>query len=195
MLMALREYHKIDLQTGERLDVLLFDDEATDENGNPIPVPEDLKLGWGGDRGFYNPKWDFELNDWVEGKPLEEILQPIRQQKVIELNRQCEEAICKGFEHNGDFFQFNDKDQDNFSQQLSLLLLDPSIDSVVWKTENNGVKVFTREQFIEACKVGEHHKRNNIEHYWQLKEYVLTHPFNSVEELQSIDFSFTVPNG
>jgi len=98
-----------------------------------------------------------------------------------------------GFMHNGDLFQFNDKDQANFNQQLSLMILDESIQSVLWKTENNGVKNFSREDFIEACKAGERHKRNSIGQYWQLKEYVLNTNFSSKEELEAVNFGFTIP--
>jgi hypothetical protein len=112
-----------------------------------------------------------------------------RQMKVIELNDECTKAIHSGFEHNGNTFQFNEKDQSNFNQQLSLLLLDATINEVQWKTENNGVQLFTREQFIETCKAGELHKRNSIGQYWTLKEIVLTHDFKSVEEVNAINFN------
>lgn len=186
--MALKEYIHIDLTTGRRLDVALFDDEIE-------AIPEDYKEGWGSDRRLFDPVWDFELNDWSESTSLEEILQPVREFKVDQLNQQCQDAIMKGFEYEGDFFQFNDKDQQNFNQQLSILLLDTEANQIVWKTENNGIKVFSREQFIETCKAGERHKRNSIGRYWQLKEYVLTHGFSSVEELEAINFDFEIPTG
>jgi hypothetical protein len=179
-----KEFHKVDLTTGERLDVLLID-------VNNEGIPEDCKLGWG--EGFYNPKWDFELNRWVEGVTLAEIIEPMRQAKVSELNSQCTKAIETGFTFNGHFFQFNEKDQANFNQQLSLLLLDETVTEVQWKTENNGVQLLTRQQFIDTCKAGEVHKRNNIGHYWQLKQYVLTNDFETTEELQAINFDFVIP--
>jgi len=71
--MALKEYYKVDLVTGYPLEVLLLDDELKDEKGNVISVPADLKKGWGGERGFHNPIYNFDLDDWVEGKPTEEV--------------------------------------------------------------------------------------------------------------------------
>lgn len=181
--MALREYHKVNLETGERLDVLLFDDEID-------TIPEDCKLGWG--EGFYDPKWDVTENKWIEGADLSVLLPPLREQKIAELSDECNRRIEGTFEHNGDVFQFNMKDQSNFNQQLSILILDPTIQNVLWKTENNGVKNFTREEFISACKAGELHKRNNIGRYWQLKNHVMTYPFGSIGELNSIDFDFVI---
>jgi hypothetical protein len=180
-----KEFHKIDMNTGERLDVLLID-IANEE------VPEDCKEGWSQDYPFYNAKWDLTLNKWIEGADLSLILEPLRKAKVEQLNNDCQVAIHKGFEYNGDFFQFNDKDQANFNQQLSLLLLDSTITEVQWKTENNGVKIFPKEVFIQACKAGEVHKRNNIGRYWQLKNHVLTYDFTTVEELQSITFDTVI---
>lgn len=142
--------------------------------------------------GIYTPRWDYETKTWVESVTLSELLNPLREAKVDQLNNDCQIAITEGFEHNGDVFQFNDKDQVNFNQQLSLILLDDSLNEVVWKTENNGVKIFTRQEFIETCKAGEFHKRNNIGNYWQLKEYVMTHDFKSVEELNDINFNFVI---
>jgi len=71
--MALKEYYKVDLVTGYPLEVLLLDDELTDGEGNVISVPVDMKQGWGGDRGLFNPIYNFEIDDWVEGKPIEEV--------------------------------------------------------------------------------------------------------------------------
>lgn len=118
-----------------------------------------------------------------------------KQEKINELNEKCTNTIHTGFESGGNSYQFNEQDQANFNQQLCLLLLDATVNQVAWKTENNGIQTLTREQFIEACKAGEVHKRNNISHYWQLKTYVMTHTFSSVEEINAIDFSFVVPTG
>ncbi|XQD02728.1 hypothetical protein ACNSOF_21290 (plasmid) [Bacillus subtilis] len=128
-----------------------------------------------------------------EGKIVESyslVLETAKRKKLEELNYECNQRILSGFEYEGYVFQFNEKDQANFLQQLSLLLLDDSVSTVVWKTENEGVQQFTREQFIEACKCGESHKRNNISHYWELKDYV--NSLNSVEEIQKVNFNTNV---
>jgi hypothetical protein len=180
----MKEYHRIDMTTGERLDVLLFSDEQV--------VPEDCKLGWGGDRSFYNPIWDFEVNDWVESMPFEQIIAPIKELKEKQIYDECQDAIKAGFEFEGDYFGFTDVDQDNFNQQLSLLLLDPTTEEVEWMTLNNGLKMFPKDKFIQACKAGEAHKRNNISHYRDIVNYINSHTFTSREELYRIDFSFKV---
>lgn len=113
--------------------------------------------------------------------------------KIDELNDSCNKAINEGFSFNGSFFQFNPNDQSNFNQQLAFLLMDQDIQTVTWKTENKGIQNFTRDEFIEACKAGEAHKRNNIGKYWTLKQYILTHEFTSVEEIQAIDLTYQIP--
>jgi hypothetical protein len=181
----LHEYFQIDKETGFPLEVRLFREGEE--------VPENYKPGWGQDVLLYKPKWDFELGQWVETISLEEILGPMRQDKANQLYDECQKAIKAGFTYNGDLFGFNDLDQANLNQQLTLLLVEESEDLIEWKTENNGVKYFTREEFIAACKAGESHKRNNTSKYWALKEYVLTHNFESLQELSSIDFTYTLP--
>lgn len=181
-----KEYFIIDVESGDILDVVLLA-EGDD-------VPDDHKQGWGTSRSFHKPVWCFETNDWKEGLTADEILAPMKQAKIEELSAQCQNVIMTGFEHNGDFFQFNDKDQANFNQQLSLMLLDDTIASVLWKTENNGVKNFPRQDFIEVCKAGERHKRNSIGRYWQLKEYVTSHTFGSKEELNAVHFNMVLPS-
>lgn len=148
------------------------------------------------DHPFFNsPHWCWLYSDSQLVLDEQVFIDKAREEKVLELNERCQEVIMNGFYHEGDFFQFNDKDQTNFNQQLSILLLDESVNQIVWKTENNGIKVFTREQFIETCKAGERHKRNSIGKYWQLKAYVLTAPFQSVQEITAIDFDFQIPSG
>lgn len=71
--MSLKEYHKVDLTTGLSVEIVLVDDELTDEDGNLIPIPTSLKKGWGGYKGFFTPVYDFAIDDWVEGKPADEV--------------------------------------------------------------------------------------------------------------------------
>lgn len=194
MIIENKEFHKVDMETGERLDVLLLVTKYTDDGNNVIEaeIPEDCKEGWG-ERIFHSPVWDFELNDWKEGLSLTELIEPVRQRKVMELSDECNANIEAGFIFEGNEYQFNMKDQSNFNQQLSLILLDETLTSLYWKTENNGIQLLTREQFINTCKAGEFHKRTNIGHYWELKEYIQTQPFSSVEEIEAIDFGFMIP--
>ncbi len=62
--MGLKEYLKVDLD-GNVLDVIALDPEEDE-------IPENHFTGWG-DRSFYQPIWDFDLGDWVEGLSQEEI--------------------------------------------------------------------------------------------------------------------------
>lgn len=144
--------------------------------------------------GLYTPKWDYSSKNWVEGASLNEVLTPLKTSKAEELSSMCNQLIEKGFFHNGDLFQFNMIDQSNFNQQLSMIPLDTNISTIYWKTENNGVKAFTKDEFIAICKTGEYHKKSHITHYWNLKNYIFTHNFEGLTELTSIDFSFSPTN-
>ncbi|ASS75759.1 hypothetical protein CIG75_12705 [Tumebacillus algifaecis] len=98
-------------------------------------------------------------------------LDQLKQSKSDQLNEACEAAILRGFTSSatGHFYAFGVHDQTNFTQQMLLLLADPSAEKVTWKTEDVGVIVHTREQFLAICAEAEQHKRAQIGRYWQLK--------------------------
>lgn len=184
--MALQEFYKVDLKTGNIIDVCLFDVDKKDKDGNSIPVeiPNDCFLGWG-ERQMYNPVYDFKLNDWVDKKPQEEILQEVKSAKVLELNSVCEMAIFEPFQAtNGHFYSFELKDQLNFTQMSFLINSNPHLTDIQWKTEDAGVLLHTREEFLEVIASAEVHKMGNISKNWQLKG--LVESAETVEEVQAI---------
>jgi hypothetical protein len=91
----------------------------------------------------------------------------LRGRKLKELNIACQSTILGGFTGtNGHQYQFESKDQDNFSQQLTLLLLDPTIATVDWKTMDAGIITHTRDEFISLANDANNHKRSNMGKYW-----------------------------
>jgi hypothetical protein len=174
---------KVDAE-GYPIESVLF--SPYDENGEPIEIPSDLVLP--NQKSIYKPRWDFNLQDWVEDDPERALFEEKR--KVIwQYETECTQLIEKGFEHNGDFFRFlKDPDQDNFTQQLivlvaSMLLGTPLPDKPIeWKTENNGVKLFTKEEFFAICQTGQVHKTSNMSAKWQLIDYIN----NSVHDLETL---------
>jgi hypothetical protein len=98
----------------------------------------------------------------------------VRDAKIEQLKYLCSQSIYAGFTSVslGYKFGFNERDQDNFSQQ-TLLVLAGSTSPIQWKTKNNGVVTLTKEQFmtlIEECKT---HKLTFQEKYWTLEDQVL----------------------
>jgi hypothetical protein len=119
-------------------------------------------------------------------------LQVQKDNKLNELNKVCNQSISKGFyssvlgeEH---FYRFNlEEDQINFNQQATMLLLNASVTSVYWKTEDAGILLHSREQFLQLLDDASNHKQNNIDYYWQLKNQVLN--ATTIEEVNSIVWS------
>jgi hypothetical protein len=74
----MKQYIKIDLTTGLFIeDVILEDNDPVSEDLIDIPCKS----------GFYHPKWDFTLNDWVEGGSAPPIdLEAIKTEKINESN-------------------------------------------------------------------------------------------------------------
>jgi hypothetical protein len=154
-----------------------------DENGEPITeLPANLVPP--NQKSLATPRWDFEMKQWVEGDA-SKALEHARKMLMERYNSECNQYIEKGFYYNGNLFAFSMvKDQPNFAQQMTFLLLRPDITTLQWKTENNGVKNFTRDEFFSICQAGEIHKRQNIAKYWSLKEYVNT--LESIEEIENM---------
>lgn len=153
---------------GFEIEPIIF--ELYDENGNLNEVPYDLVPP--NVQGFVKPKWDFEKEEWTEGDLPNALIQAKRA-VINQYDYECTKFIEKGFLHNGDFFSFSlEKDQANFQQQLSICLAFPNAEGIEWKTENNGVKTYSKDEFFAICKAGETHKRSNMSAYWKLIDYI-----------------------
>lgn len=115
----------------------------------------------------------------------------LRQEKLKEIDVANQEYIQKGFYSSAlgvsHFYRFNkEEDQLNFNQQISILILNHAIDTVYWKTEDAGVLLHNRNQFIQVINDATAHKQNSISYYWQLKSQVLN--ATTKEELSSIEY-------
>ena len=122
---------------------------------------------------------------WVEGMNQEEIdkinppvtLQDIKNKKIEELNRACNETILAGFVSSAlgeeNLYDFDYEAQINLNGQLNFINagLTPPDAIIMWKA--NGVpKEHTVEQFKVVCEDGFAHKQSNISKYWMLKQQV-----------------------
>lgn len=129
----------------------------------------------------------FSYEDGVVVKDLSLSLESLKTEKIAELNGKCESTIAQSFQaRNGHTYQFEMKDQLNFSQQFLLITSNPDIKEVLWKTEDAGVLTHSREEFVEVIEDAENHKRNNISRYWALKEQV--NQASTIEEIKAIEW-------
>jgi hypothetical protein len=159
--MALKEYYEVDTQTGEWIEVHLLDDEADE-------IPSNYVSGWGPNRAFYKPKYDFTINDWVEGKDYQEILEIVKREKLGEMNRKCEEAILGYFKANVDGveyeFSFDREAQTNFTGTM-ILFSQGIIDSIEWTAWKDDVAhriTLSKEQFMQIAGLAFEHKNSKI---------------------------------
>jgi hypothetical protein len=157
--------------------VNLYDEEGNRiEEFPPNLVPSNQK-------SLYKPKWNFELKEWFEGDA-EKALQQLKAMVLERYNAECKDIIERGFYHNGDLFAFSMlKDQANFAQQMTFLLLRQDVMNVSWMTENNGKKLYTRNEFFAICGSGEMHKRKYMNDYWDLTEYII----NIVQDSETLN--------
>jgi len=176
--MALKEFYEVDESTGEIIEVHVLDDQLD-------TIPYNFVEGWG--QGFFDPIYNFHTRQWEEKNTSNDLLNRYKEQKIEDLNRQCKEEIEKGFEYNGNYYEFEPHDQDNFTQALALLSFDTETQSLTWKTLNNGIVTLSREEFFGVCKKAEQVKRGNIAKYWMLKAEVES--ATSIEEIDSITWT------
>lgn len=94
--------------------------------------------------------------------------------KILELKEACTASIHRGFSSSstGHTFGFNDRDQDNFSQQLGLIGAGYK-GNIRWKTVDAGPQEFTLEQFMGILMEAAFHKNTEQEKYWNLEKEVL----------------------
>lgn len=99
------------------------------------------------------------------------------------LKEECNAAINAGFVSGENEFSFDEKDQSNFTQRLITIALGAE-GPFKWKTKNNGVVEFTKEEFLAVVGNAEAHKIEQQEKFWVKEAAVLS--AESKEELLSI---------
>lgn len=94
-----------------------------------------------------------------------------RNEKLLELKRNVNEAILGNFisPTTGHEYEFSEYDQANFTQQMLLLVADPTITTVDWKTVDAGIISHTRDQFFAIVNDANAHKRGNLSKFWNLE--------------------------
>lgn len=178
--MALKEYFEVDVSNGKRIDVHLLDDEID-------VIPSNFVLGWGQERNFHDPIYDFTISDWLESKDNTEILNIIKSQRKDEFKSICEEKIINGFQSsNGHWYRTNRDDQTNMIGQKDELIDDETILTVNWKTEDMGYISHTREEWLIIYKEAFFHKKTQLYRYNELKKIIDN--CDSVEELNLIEW-------
>ena len=106
---------------------------------------------------------------------------------IKEMEEECNQKILEGFlSTNGYEFDFAYNDQQNLNQQMTLLLLDSTIDQIPWKTKNETILNLTREEFVALVRESEEHKRKFITLYWQRKQEI--NQLETVEEIKRFTF-------
>lgn len=101
-------------------------------------------------------------------------IESLKDEKINEINANCENTILAGFTSSstGYSYDFTNYDQMNITQQMLLLVSDPTIASIQWKTQDAGIVSLTRDQFLQIANEANDHKRVNIGKYWTLKSQV-----------------------
>lgn len=119
-----------------------------------------------------------ELNEWWK--------EYRRNQKLNELKLAVNQAILGDFlsATTGHTYEFAEYDQSNMTQQMLLLVSNPAITTVDWKTVDAGIVTHTRDQFFGVVNDANLHKRGNLVKFWG-KEALLKGAI-TLEEIEAI---------
>ncbi len=99
----------------------------------------------------------------------------VRNLKITCLKQDCTGAIYKGFKSKsiGEEFGFNKLDQENFAQQLAIIVSGDYNQTIRWKTLDGNIVTLTKEQFMTLVAEASEHKLINQNKYWKLEQQVL----------------------
>ncbi|NGY82191.1 hypothetical protein F6Y03_10790 [Bacillus megaterium] len=109
--------------------------------------------------------------------------------KIEELEQQCNLVIASGFEYtNGDKFLYGPDQQNDFSQKQILLLLNPALTIVQVQTKNNGIKKYTKEEFISLVTYANSFKDQLVKRIDDLTKEIDETEYTDVQELKNLTF-------
>ncbi len=126
---------------------------------------------------------------WKSIKCDEEFITLARISKYLELTSKCNKAILAGFETvDGKFYQFDEKDQTNFTQQTILIMMDSSVTTVTWESGNQDGKFaeYTKEEFLQLIGLAQQHKNTKISKLTTLRNQLDS--AKTIEEIKSIEW-------
>lgn len=191
--MAIKEYFKIDLETGNLLEMFptLFDDEVDE-------IPSDYKLSWGG--GLHSPRFDLTLDGWVEELTEDELLNIKRMIKLDELDDKCNQAIYGRFTYtydDGNVYSFScDNEAQNNFEKVDRAFEKGRMTDIDWTAYDSTGKVvrlnFTVNNFEGLYVAHLNHIQDNIK---KLRDTLMPQVMQATEdELQNIQWDQdTVP--
>jgi hypothetical protein len=150
-------------------------------------MPEKIQLPGGGYAFVASPAEMSASERYRLLDPTINTLEDYQAAKLSELDELCTQAILGGFrsdalgEEHG--YAFGDQDQANLTGMLAMLNADPNLQQMIWKTQDAGPLLHTREQFLKVCQDGLQFKNDHIARYWALKQQVQAAV--SLEQIQS----------
>lgn len=113
-------------------------------------------------------------------------LEEAKKIKKEELSKACRDKILTGFSSSttGNSYKFDEEDQLNFVHRMVMLLADPSVSKVDWKTKDKGVVSHNRQDFMKIVSEADSHKSSNIQKYRDLENQI--NNATTVDEVNSI---------
>lgn len=149
------------METGKTIEIHVLNDEFDE-------IPSNFVEGWGSDRGFHKPKYDFTIGDWVENIDQQELLDNVRQSKIIEMDNACKNAILGNFKatiNDVEYeFSFDSEAQADFTGTMTMFI-GGVITETEWTAWKDGLPnriILNQDQFRELAKLAYAHKDGKV---------------------------------
>ncbi|KIL35177.1 hypothetical protein SD71_16265 [Cohnella kolymensis] len=114
-------------------------------------------------------------------------LDEAKQDKVKELAAERDKHLYAGFSSNATgitlYFGFDPIDQAYLQEKALLLVIDPTVDAIDWKT-SQGFVTLTRSQFLQVIKDGGTHKEGLVRQLMYLEAQVMN--CTTIEEVAAL---------
>lgn len=146
---------------------------------------------------FQNPQYYLVQDEKLVQIPnyADKVLLDMKNMRINDLNTKCNQTILSGFTSYAlgepHQYDFDEEAQRNFNGTLTMLTVDPTISTIVWKTVDAGPLPHTKDQFIQLCKDGFAFKQNMISKYWLLKTKV--QQATTIDEVNAITWGDPIP--
>lgn len=125
--------------------------------------------------------------DSVDVSYIADFLKPF---KIAELSAACDLLIDKGFTYtNGDQFPFDVSTQNEFTQKQMLFMFYPTTTTAQVRTLNNGLKYYTKDEFMNMVMFANTFKDNTQKRLSDLIDEINHTVYTDTSQLRNITFS------
>lgn len=175
-------------------DGFIVETHLLDTSKDDFKCPDNYFEGWGNNRTFFKPIYNFEINDWAEGQLMEELVSDAKNNKLAELNQKCEGSILGKFtvEINDAAYQFsNDMEAQMNFEKVDRAFEKGKMEEIPWTVYDQNERVLriilNADSFSKVYLAHLNHIQDNISKFRDILQPQVENA-TTIEEIQSINW-------